>query len=163
VVALRAEGVDTVVYAGDPALGGRLAKQLHDGGVEVTFVGAWGADDERFLDLAGGAGQGALVVTTRSHPTWEPAAAGFTTAYRLAHHPAGPGPYAAEAYDAAGVLLRAVTAGEVTRAGVEGHVDNLQWTGITGPITFDDEGRRELTLRLAEVQGGRFVPAGAVP
>ena len=84
-------------------------------------------------------------------------------AYRIANRPAGPGPFAAEAYDATGMLLHTLASGEVTRAGVEAHIDNLRWTGVTGLVAFDADGEPEVRLRLSQVRSGRFAPVGVLP
>lgn len=156
---LRADPADVVVYVGAPALGGRLVKQLHDGGVTARVVGL-GLFDPAFLDHAGGAAQDVLVVSDAAPVTQLASAADFVTAYRLAHFPASPGPFAAEAYDAAGVLLDAVAAGAVTRAQVEEHLDAVSYQGITGTIRFGEDGEGSAGLYLARVDGGAFVSAG---
>src|SRR5262249_53938045 len=61
VTKVKAAAPDAVFYGGYYSQAGPLAKQLKDGGVTATFVSGDGTLDAKFVQLAGDAGNGAVI------------------------------------------------------------------------------------------------------
>jgi branched-chain amino acid transport system substrate-binding protein len=137
--------VDAVFYGGYYAEGGRLDKQLYDGGVKVPFVSDDGAADQKFVDSAGAtAAEGAVMTLASGDITKVPAATKFVSDYTAAFGSA-PATYSAEGFDSANLILAAIAAGNTTGPTINTYVSSANYTGITKVIQFDSKG---------DVQGG---------
>jgi len=139
VAALRAAGVTAAVFAGD------------------------GLVSPEFPRLAGAAAEG-VVVTYPFDPDASPRAQDFVRRFtaRFGH---APDSFAAHAHDAVTCLAAAAArAGSWDRARLR---DALAATkahpGVTGDLAFDRTGNDVRPVRLARVEGGRFVPLRDAP
>jgi branched-chain amino acid transport system substrate-binding protein len=142
---VAAAKVDAIFYGGYYAEGGRLLKQLRDGGVKAPFVSDDGAADQKFVDAAGSsAAEGAVMTLASADLTKVPAASKFVTDYTAAFG-AAPGTYSGEGYDAANVILSAIGSGKTTGKDINDAVSSATYTGITKVIKFDSNG---------DIQGG---------
>jgi branched-chain amino acid transport system substrate-binding protein len=132
--------VDAIFYGGYYAEGGRLLKQLRDAGVKAPFISDDGAADQKFVDAAGAtAAEGASMTLASGDITKVPAAAKFVTDY-TASSGAAPGTYSGEGYDAANLILAAISAGNTTGKAINDSVTAANYTGITKTIKFDANG-----------------------
>jgi len=136
---------DLIFFAGRAVEAGEFLKQARLAGIGATFLGGPGVDDARFVQTAGPAAQSAYYVSMGF-----PLARAGDAALRqqLSQAVAGQdGPYTALAYDATSVLLdavaRAVKAARFpTRPAVAAALRTTKLTGVTGDISFDDQGNR---------------------
>jgi branched-chain amino acid transport system substrate-binding protein len=132
--------------------------QARAAGFEGLFLGGDGFDSSEFAALAGEAGVGTFYTSTAGPASLFPAAAQFIADY-TAKYGEAPRTYAVEAYDSAGIILKAIedvlTAnGGVlpTRAEVAAAVRAVNYDGLTGNITFDANGDRTVaTYYVLEV------------
>jgi branched-chain amino acid transport system substrate-binding protein len=155
---------DAVYYAGQAGVGGGLRAQLLQRGYAGLFVGSDGiAGDPGFVDVAGvNAANGALAINSIAHPSprSSDAAAQFFRDYSASYSVQHPDPFTAQFYDAAMVLITAIkhliAAGQpVTRAAMLDQVQHIQYTGVTGPISFDSNGDiAHGVFSLDQVQNG---------
>ncbi|MFJ4501891.1 bifunctional serine/threonine-protein kinase/ABC transporter substrate-binding protein [Streptomyces sp. NPDC088864] len=138
--AVVAGNADAVVLAStSPARGARCAAALAAAGFTGTRVSTGPALAPAFLDGAGEASEGWVFAQAYSDPAAVPAAKAFTAAYRKRHGTA-PARWAAEAYDAVGLIARAARTTSATGAEREGMAQRLFLTthpGITRPLSFD--------------------------
>ena len=141
---------DAVYFAGFYNPAGVFFKQLREQGYAGVLMGADGLDHPGLVELGGEellAGQGILYSAVAGPATFYPDAAGFVEAYTSTYGDA-PLPYAAQAYDAAGICLEAIKvaieegSGELpTREQVTTNVrDTEDYPGITGSLTFNAAG-----------------------
>ncbi|GAA1916680.1 hypothetical protein GCM10009716_27300 [Streptomyces sodiiphilus] len=164
-------GVDTVVYGGHAKGAARLARALRRHGFDGTCLAGDAVLSPEFLDGAGGAGEGWLLIAPFTDPAADPRVAGFTSVFRERFDEA-PGPYAAEAYDAARMLLEAVR-GMIEdggtpdlRPGLPGRLKEDSHRGVAKELAFDPAGRYAHGgdgLYLYRVEGGTFRFLGRAP
>jgi branched-chain amino acid transport system substrate-binding protein len=146
---------DVLFFSGIYDQAGVFFKQAREAGYQGTFLGTDGLDAAGLVDLAGDAltTGGGMAYTTVAGPGNDK----FVTDY-TAKFGAAPAPFAAEAYDSAGVCLAAVKAaaeaagGTPTRAQVAHAIRALNYKGLTRTITFDDIGDQPIaTYYVIEV------------
>jgi branched-chain amino acid transport system substrate-binding protein len=167
---IAATNPEAVFYGGYTGSGAELKAQLVQRGYTGPFVaGEDIAFNPYFVTQAGAnAANGTFASDTAVNLGYatSDAAARFIRAY-TAHYPY-PGeeyltPGTAEAYDAAMVLITAIKqviqAGQpVTRAAVLEQVRNIQYTGVIGPISFDEHGDIvHGAFTMYTVQAGQWV------
>jgi branched-chain amino acid transport system substrate-binding protein len=135
---------DVVFFGGLYTDAAPFLRQLRQRGVAAAFVGPDAFDSSDFAVLAGRDAVGAYYVTVVGPTSWYAEAAAFHDAYvrRFGHEPQ---PYAASAYDAAMVAVRAITVMRrqgtpLSRAGIATAIRTVAFQGITGPIAFDAAG-----------------------
>jgi signal transduction histidine kinase len=165
---------DAVFYGGVTQSGAGLLKaQLVQRGYTGPFVGGDGITGNAVtseLDFIKQAGANAADGTFATNPyfdlSFSPSAGAtrFIQEYSVRY----PGeedlpPYTAEAYDAAMVLITAIKqliqAGHaVTRAAMLEQVQHIQYTGVIGPISFDEHGDiAHGVFTISTVRAGQWV------
>lgn len=158
--AARADRVDAVVHAGgSPARAARCAVALAEAGYTGTRVSSGPALGPDFLTGAGAAGDGWVFAEAYTDPAATPAAKTFTAAHR-ARFGAPPDRWAAEAYDAAGLIARAAettSASDAERGGIARRLFLLSYDGISRPIAFRTTRRvrSETGMFLYRAEDGR--------
>jgi branched-chain amino acid transport system substrate-binding protein len=156
---MKAAGVDTVFYGGYYAEAAILAKQMVDAGVKVQFVAGDGVLDQKFVDNAGAAAEGALLTATGAPADVNPA---FQAKFK-AKYGTDPAIYSPEAYDCASVFLAAIKAGKTTRKDIAAFVSAYDGKGITKQIKFTPEGEVAGDAVYAYVvKGGKLTPLGII-
>jgi branched-chain amino acid transport system substrate-binding protein len=167
---IAATNPEAVFYGGYTESGAELKAQLVQRGYHGPFVsGEVLANDHGFITQAGvntANGTFATDPAVNLGYATSDAAARFIRAYS-ARYPSAEEEYltpgTAEAYDAAMVLITAIKqtiqAGQpVTRAAVLEQVRHIQYTGVIGPISFDEHGDIEHgTFTMYTVQAGQWV------
>ena len=140
---IKAGKVDVVFYGGYYSDAGRLKKQLTDAGVTATFVSGDGSLDPGFIVSSGAAGgEGALITCPCKLATTDAGGAlgTFANDYKKQWNK-DPGTYSSEGYDTANIFIKAVEAGNTTRAKILDYVNNLgSYTGISKTIQFEATG-----------------------
>lgn len=161
---------DAVFYGGLTSSGGGLLKaKLVKLGYSGFFVSGDGiANDPDFVKQAGAdaaTGTFASVVGPDPSTFTSGAAAQFVSDYAARYPGQDLSSYGAEAYDAAMVLIGAIkhliaTGQAVTRAALVEQVRHIQYTGVSGPISFDANGDiAHGVYSIYAVQNGRWVYA----
>jgi branched-chain amino acid transport system substrate-binding protein len=156
----KAAKPDVVFFGGYYAQSGPLKKQLTDAGVTATFLSGDGSLAQNFIASAGAAGEGSLI----SCPCqWASKASTgklgkFYKAFKaeIGHDPET---YAAEAYDAANMIIDAINAGNDTRSKLVDYFENdfTSYAGVSKPIEFEKNGNIKQTgVYVFEVKGGVF-------
>ncbi len=146
---LLAANPDVLFFSGIYNQAGVFFKQARDAGYEGTFMGTDGMDASDLAALAGDAltKGGGMVYTSVAGPAAAyPKAAKFASDFE-AKFGSTPQPFAAQAYDSAGVCLSAIKAaadaagGKIpTREAVRDAIRSLSYDGLTGSISFDSIG-----------------------
>jgi ABC-type branched-subunit amino acid transport system substrate-binding protein len=151
---------DAVYFAGRPTVAGKVLSELRGRGYAGAFLFAENDSRTRLLSTASDqVAEGALFTCPCAPPAVDPE---FEAAY-MAAYGAAPPAYAAEAYDAALVLLNGIADGRLTRADLVGFVAAYDRQGITKTIRFtadgDQIGNPTWILRIT---GGKVVREGFV-
>ncbi|WP_328864927.1 bifunctional serine/threonine-protein kinase/ABC transporter substrate-binding protein [Streptomyces sp. NBC_00304] len=135
-----AAGAGAVVYAGtSPARGARCATDLTAAGFTGTALSSGPVLAPGFLRDAGKAAEGWVFAEAYTDPAALPAARAFTAAHRK-RFGSPPATWAAEAYDAVGLIARAAgttSATDALRGGIAQRVFRTQYRGITRRLAFD--------------------------
>jgi len=157
VSAIAQAEVDAIFYGGRGDAGSRLYQQVRDIGVGAWFVGGDGLLLDVFERTA--AGDPAVTVTcpcvSRSR---SPELDSFADRYRSAFG-LDASNYAAEGYDAAGVLLAGITNGVRSRDDMAGWLAATKYEGLTKTIAFTETGEIVGGLvYLFDVATGLFRP-----
>lgn len=141
---------DLIYFGGIYSQTGIFINQARTAGYAGLFMGPDGFDSSEFSELSGDAGVGTYYTTVAAPVTIYPDAADFAASYEEAYGEA-PQPFAAQAYDATGIVLSAI-AGLIeangalpSRAEVAEAVRATEvYDGITGEYSFDDNGDPEI-------------------
>ncbi|MFG2596391.1 bifunctional serine/threonine-protein kinase/ABC transporter substrate-binding protein [Streptomyces sp. NPDC048462] len=133
-------GAGAVVYAGtSPARGARCATDLAAAGFTGVVLSTGPVLAPAFLRDAGRAAEGWIFAEAYTDPTALPAAKAFTAAHRK-RFGSPPATWAAEAYDAVGLIARAAattSATDALRGGIAQRVFRTEYRGITRRLAFD--------------------------
>jgi len=154
---VTATGCDAVAWAGSPDPGAELAQRLP---AAVAIVGGDRLLDPDFLD-AGSAAEGARAgcACTDLSTSTDPAVLGFIQDYQSEFGTA-PGPFAVEAWDAAGVILSALSGGsgrEVVAAALR-DLEVFEGLGTTYRLATTGElAHPEDGVGVSELRAGRWV------
>ncbi|KAB1990116.1 bifunctional serine/threonine-protein kinase/ABC transporter substrate-binding protein [Streptomyces triticiradicis] len=160
-------GADSVFFAGLPDRGALIAGTLRERAFKGARMSGPALLDERFLTQAGEGAEGWVMVAPVIDATRKPEARKFAAAYRE-HFKEAPPRYAAEAYDVASMLLKALAglpSKSRTRQGLLKAVQGGTYEGITkkfafknGMMVIDGTGGY-----LWRVEQGAFVYDGPAP
>lgn len=165
---LKAEKPDFLFYGGEYPEASLLTKQLKSAGLKIPLMGGDGVQADDYIKIAGAAAEGDYA-TALGAPTDSLASAKqFVTDYAAAKYADPIGPYGAYAYDAANVIIAALAkstasgskSGQALRDDVTKGVQDANYDGITGKITFDQFGDTTVkVLTVYQVKSGKFVAA----
>ena len=161
---------EVVYYGGIYNAGALFAKQLKEGGVTVPFFSGDGVYAQDYIDLAGAANAEGDYCTSVGLPIdQQPKGADFTAKFEAKYGDEAMQAYDTYAYDAAFVILEALTAvaedmGADKVATAEGKkaiievVAGFSGEGITGAVSFDENGdTTNKAITLYVVKDGAWV------
>jgi branched-chain amino acid transport system substrate-binding protein len=138
--AIKAAGVDAVVYGGYYQEAGPLALQLKTAGVTAAFISGDGSLDKGFVDGATVAGaEGAYLTAPAAYALTAPEDQAFVTAYK-AKFSTDPALYSGEAYDGANHILAAIAAGKYTRADINTYISTVSYKGLLKTYSYAANG-----------------------
>ena len=161
---MHAANVDGIFYGGYYADLNRLMGQLRDGGVKAPIVSDDGAADDKLLQGSVSGETNVYATCACLIATADPAASGFVTAYKAAFN-ADPGTYSTEGYDAANIILDAISHGNATGPTINSFINasGYSYKGLSATITFDSTGEIPGgVIDIYQGQGGKLVLLGAV-
>jgi branched-chain amino acid transport system substrate-binding protein len=156
---IRSLGATHIQFWGYYAEYALAAKQLKELGYSAVLMGNQAPVNDKTIELAGTAVEGALNVCLFVPTSQSPAIRSFVARYRQ-RYSAEPDTWAAQSYDGMMLLADAIRRGGTTRQGVrDALAATRNFQGVTGTITFSETG--DATFRetsIVKVEGGRFVP-----
>jgi ABC-type branched-subunit amino acid transport system substrate-binding protein len=154
----------TVVWGGSSTVGGLVRRALREaGGPRISFVGGDAMKDPVYLTVAGRAGLGTVVAC----PCADLSTATDLASQRFiqdfqADFGVPPAAFAAEAWDAAGMFVRAFRAGATSAEAVLARLWGTErYRGLAGTYVFQPDGelsRSSARVRLYRDEGGRWIP-----
>ena len=125
--------------------GGAVLQAPREKGIKAKFMGPDGMDSSDLTKIAGKAVVGMHYTSVAGPVSVYPQAKQFANEYKKKFGK-NPEPFAAQAYDATAIVLKAHRGGRQGRQGarrrdsVTAAVRNVKHTGITGSVEFDDKG-----------------------
>ncbi|MBI3455616.1 MAG: branched-chain amino acid ABC transporter substrate-binding protein [Candidatus Rokubacteria bacterium] len=143
---IQAKDPDVIFFGGEYPQAAPMFRQAREKGIKAKFMGPDGMDSTELLKLGGDAVVGMHYTTVAGGVKEYPKAKEFAEAYKT-RFGKDPEPFAAQAYDAAAIGLKALEAaikeagGKMpTREAVAKAVRKVKYSGITGNVEFDDKG-----------------------
>jgi branched-chain amino acid transport system substrate-binding protein len=146
---IRAKNPDVIYFGGIYDQAAPFFKQAREKGVKAKFMGPDGMDSSDLTKIAGKAVVGMYYTSAAGPASALPKAKEFVDEFKKKFGK-NPEPYAAEAYDATVIALKAIESGAKdkapTREQVSAAVRKVKHGGITGEIEFDGKGDRKKAL-----------------
>jgi branched-chain amino acid transport system substrate-binding protein len=147
---MKAKNPDIVYFGGIYDQAAPFFKQTREKGVKARFLGPDGMDSSDLTKIAGKAVVGMYYTSAAGPASALPKAKQFVDDYKKKFGK-NPEPYAAEAYDATAIVLKAIESAAKggkapSREEVSAAIRKVQHHGITGDIEFDGKGDRKKAL-----------------
>jgi branched-chain amino acid transport system substrate-binding protein len=147
---VKAKNPSLIYFGGIYDQAAPFFKQASEKGIKARFLGPDGMDSSDLVKIAGKTVVGMYYTTAAGPVTVFPKAKEFSEAYKKKFGK-NPEPYAAEAYDATAIALKAIEAAAKggampSREDVAVAVRKVKHSGITGEIEFDSKGDRKKAL-----------------
>ncbi|PYO01015.1 MAG: branched chain amino acid ABC transporter substrate-binding protein [Candidatus Rokuibacteriota bacterium] len=147
---MKARNPDLIYFGGIYDQGAPFFKQAREKGVKSKFMGPDGMDSSDLVKIAGKNVVGMYYTSAAGPASVLPKAKQFVDDFKKKFGK-NPEPYAAEAYDAATVALKAIEGAAKggkapSREDVSVAVRKVKLAGITGDIEFDAKGDRKKAL-----------------
>ena len=165
---IKSSGADAMFYGGYDSNTALLAQALKGAGFTGREVTGNGSKDSTFTKNAGAAGDGWYFTCGCQDATIAPSAKQFASDYK-AKWGEDPSTYSPEAFDAANVIMEAISkaasAGGVTRASVLTALNATDYQGITTHIKFQSDGEvvpENLIVNLFQQKNGAIVGLGDI-
>jgi branched-chain amino acid transport system substrate-binding protein len=146
---VKAKNPDLIYFGGIYDQGAPFFKQAREKGLKSKFMGPDGMDSSDLTKIAGKAVVGMYYTSAAGPASALPKAKTFVDEFKKKFSK-NPEPYAAEAYDATAIALKAIEAaakgGKLNREDVSTQVRKVKHSGVTGDIEFDGKGDRKKAL-----------------
>ncbi|MFG2000180.1 branched-chain amino acid ABC transporter substrate-binding protein [Spirillospora sp. NPDC048911] len=158
VTKVKAANPDVIFYGGYYSEGGKLLKQLRDGGVTALFASGDGSLDAKLVEAAGAKqAENALLGCPCFIPFGEqtdPTLVKFVADYKAKVNTT-PAIYSTEGYDAATAFTAAIKAGNETGEKINTFLSTYTAKGVSKQVKWGPDGElAETTIHLYQVQGG---------
>ncbi len=147
---------DLYFFGGIYPEAGRLVRQAKEVGLNIPMITGDGVFDPTFISIAGAAAEGTYV-TFGKEPAGLASAKSFIEHYKARY--GEPGPYSIYAYDAANIILSAIShTGSTDGAKVAEYISKSTFPGAFGDISFDKNGDvTKAPYVIWQVKNGKFV------
>lgn len=148
---VKAAGPDALyLIINSPASSVAALKQIKELGVDAVIFASEGLKAQEIIDDAGEAAEGLLLTSVSG------GSAEFSDRHQ-AEYGEGPGPFAAQGYDAAKAILLTIQDGAATGEAIKDALFELSFEGATGTIDFDSNGDIVGNYEIFVVENGEFV------
>jgi branched-chain amino acid transport system substrate-binding protein len=143
----KAKNPDIIYFGGIYDQAAPFFKQAREKGVKSKFMGPDGMDSSDLTKIAGKAVVGLNYTSAAGPASALPKAKAFVDDFKKKFSK-NPEPYAAEAYDATTIAIKAIEdvakgGKKMTREDVSAAIRKAKLAGITGEIAFDSKGDRQ--------------------
>lgn len=151
------EDFDVLYVPGYYSESGLIIKQARDAGISQTILGPDGMDSPKLAELAGEENLNDVYFTT-AYTTVDASEelTSFIEAYK-AEYNEEPDMFSVLAYDATNLGLQALEEAGETGEALNEAIKNIEFTGLTGSFTFDEEHTPLKKVLVVELQNGEQV------
>lgn len=151
------EDFDVLYVPGYYSESGLIIKQARDAGISQTILGPDGMDSPKLAELAGEENLNDVYFTT-AYTTVDASEelTSFIEAYK-AEYNEEPDMFSVLAYDATNLGLQALEEAGKTGEAFNEAIQNIEFTGLTGSFTFDEEHTPLKKVLVVELQNGEQV------
>ncbi len=162
---IKGAGPDLIFLSGYYPEGSKIAQQAKELGMDVQMLGSDGYASDELPKLGGAAVEGMLVSTFFDYTKDDPAVQKFVEAYKAKFDGANPDWFVANSYDVVMLAAAAATkAGSNDRTAINDALATIgTYEGVSGPITFDENGDVIKPLSIVIVENGSLVTAPQQP
>ena len=131
------------VYFGGVVMEGALIKdQMEKVGLKRMFCAISGIKDDKFLEVAGPSGEGALSIKPGKPIEKLEGGTKFVKSYETGGYREPYGAYGPNAYDSAGIILEAISkVGPEDKTALMKYIRGIKYKGLMGETTFDATGQ----------------------
>ncbi|GAA1983071.1 branched-chain amino acid ABC transporter substrate-binding protein [Kitasatospora viridis] len=165
VTKIKNSGADMLYYGGQYDEAQLITKQLKDAGANIPLMGGDGIYSATYITTAGTEAEGDLATSVGIPVDTLPSAQDFVAKYKAAKYPGDYGTYGGYSYDAALAIIKSIgksmgSGGKTlpTRAQVVTGVQNADFDGIAGHVSFDQYGdTTDKQLTVYQVKSGKWV------
>ncbi len=148
--------VDVIYSSGAYAQLAPFIQQYKERDPEIEIIGTGAVFSEEFLALAGDAAEGVLIETSFFYGSEDPEVKAFSEKFMEAYG-ANPSTFAGQVYDGTNAILHAIVKGEsAERADIVTNLATTDFQGVTGKITFDEEGNTPKQQVVIEIRDGEY-------
>lgn len=154
---IKGSAPDVIFYGGMDAQAGPLAKQMQRLGIKAKLMGGDGWQTPEFIKLAGEASEGQYSSSCGMPRDKMPGFAAFNDKFKAKYNTEVQ-IYAPYEYDAVRVLVEAMKrAGSTDPKTYLAEVGKTNYTGVTGPIAFDEKGDiKDGAVTVYQVKTGKW-------
>lgn len=150
-------GVECVYSSGAYAQTAPFIKQYREKNKDVQFIMSAACFSQEFLELAGADAEGVVLGTSFFYESSDENVKEFTKKFNEVYG-SNPSTFCGQVYDATYAILYAIEAGNsAERADILANLPATDFQGVTGKITFDEEGNCPKQQVLLKVEGGKYV------
>lgn len=164
---IKNSGAQALLIWGMYEEGALIAKQAKEQGLNAQLMGGTGVAHERLIELAGPSIEGAIFTLPFLATNPDPKTTEFVNKFE-AKFGVKPNNYAAQAYDGTHVLAKAIEKAAAgwnksmsdveKRTTIRDALRQTSYDGVLGKIAFDKTGEVSMTLNLATIKNGKYVP-----
>jgi branched-chain amino acid transport system substrate-binding protein len=157
---MKSKNPDVIFYGGMDATGGPMVKQARELGIKAVFAFGDGACTDEMGKLAGQAAEG--MVCSQAGLPREAASPEFAKAFNAKYGEIKQ--YAPLFYDATNAVIEAMKKADSTDpAKFTPEIFNVNFTGATGTVQFDQKGdRKDADMTIFKMEGGKVKPVAIV-
>lgn len=150
------QDVEAVYSSGPYSVAAPFIQQYRAKDPDVKFVMSAACFSKEFLDLAGKDAEGVVIGTSFFYGSENEQVKNFSEKYTKIYG-SEPSTFAAQTYDAAYAVLNAIEKGQsAERADIVKNLASTDFQGVTGKITFDEEGNCPKEQVLLEITDGEY-------
>lgn len=155
---IKAKNPDALYIAGYYTEAAKIAQQAREQGLKVQVLGGDGFYSTKLIELGGDAVEGAIFTAGFYSGDSTPSVQNFVAAYKAKFNEE-PDMFAAQAYDAAKMVLEAIKkAGSTDTTKIrDALAATRNFPGVTGTTSFKENGDAEKSIVILKVEKGKFV------
>lgn len=152
----EAAGCEGIVVVGMHNTFVPFARQYRQVNPDIKLSAFANLYNQQVIDLGGEAVEGTVFPVSYFNESDDPLVVEFRDAY-FAIQNTYPSGLACQAYDAAGMFCEAISKVGADRAAIRDYIQDIQYTGAGGEISFDAEGEAQKQFVGLVIQDGKFV------
>ena len=152
----RSDGCDAIIVVGMHNTFVPFARQYRQIDPKIGLVAFANLYDRQVIELGGEFVEGTVFPVAYFNESDDPAVIEFRDEFvkRFGKEPSS---LAAQAYDAAGIIMEAIDHVGKDRAAVRDYVESISYDGVGGTITFDENRDAQKVFMKLQIQDGKFI------